>query len=38
VTAPPEEFLNAIKTALADADGKIVKIGKPNKARCIQTP
>lgn len=24
----PEEFLNAIKTALADADGKTVKIGK----------
>jgi hypothetical protein len=24
----PEEFLNAIKTALADADGKTIKIGK----------
>lgn len=24
----PEEFLNAIKTALADADGKTVRIGK----------
>jgi hypothetical protein len=24
----PEEFLNAIKTALADAEGKTIKFGK----------
>jgi len=24
----PEEFLNTVKTALADADGKTIKIGK----------